>query len=101
MKSIDIAHTLVSRISRILQEGLVKADHVLALTFTRKATLEMQHRVTSTIQPREMSRGLTVSTFHQLALRILRDCYLDLGFRQQFQVFGADEQHEVIKVSKA
>ena len=61
--------TLVYRISYLIQQG-IDPSNILALTFTNKAASEMRTRVKSLISS-DIS-GLTISTFHQLGLSILR-----------------------------
>lgn len=68
---------------------------ILAITFTRKAAQEMKKRIELRLGLTN-SLGVTVCNFHQLCLRVLRAHYMDIGFRQDISVLGADEQREVV-----
>ena len=59
-----------TRIAYLLQRG-VSPSEILAVTFTRKAAAEMNERIEHILKRRPW--GLTVSTFHALGLRILRE----------------------------
>lgn len=87
--------TLISRLTHCLRKG-VPASSVLAITFTRKATLEIQDRVCGQIGL-QASTQITVCNFHQLALRILRRYYVKLGFTQPFLLIGANEQRQHVR----
>ena len=64
--------TLAYRIAHLLQDQHVPPDKVLAVTFTNRAAEEMGRRVRSLL-PDEMDlTGLTIGTFHSVALDLLR-----------------------------
>src|SRR3712207_7899988 len=56
--------------SHLLQLG-VDPRKVLAVTFTNRAAIEMRERVTTAAG--KQARGTTISTFHSLGARILRE----------------------------
>lgn len=58
---------LVTRIQALLAQG-VQPQRILAITFSKKAAMEMQERISAQIGDVK----LTVSTFHSLGLRILK-----------------------------
>ena len=74
----------------------MSASSSLAITFTRKAADELRHRVEVCIGWKHAA-GITVCNFHQLALKILRQHYSILGFKQQFSVLGAEEQRDLVR----
>jgi DNA helicase II / ATP-dependent DNA helicase PcrA len=91
--------TLTHRIARqILVRGL-PAEHFLAITFTRRAAEEMRQRLAALLGTEPggagqggagQSRGeITVTTFHGLGLRILREHHEAAGLSREFGV--ADE----------
>tara|TARA_R110000868_G_scaffold63100_1_gene190192 strand:- start:147 stop:1997 length:1851 start_codon:yes stop_codon:yes gene_type:complete len=56
------------------------------MTFTNKAAREMKERVSSLLKGPE-ARGLTVSTFHNLGMNIIRKEYAALGYKPGFSIF--------------
>jgi DNA helicase II / ATP-dependent DNA helicase PcrA len=79
--------TLTHRIACQIAEHGVPPGHVLAITFTRRAAQEMKDRLEA-LCPGQAGQ-LTVTTFHGLGLRILREHYDAAGLPAQFAV--ADE----------
>ena len=62
------------------------AHHIVAMTFTNKAAW-MKERVGTLLQGAE-GRGLTVSTFHNLGMNIIRKgAYAALGYKPGFSIF--------------
>ena len=62
---------ITEKISYLIRHCHYKAFHITAVTFTNKAAKEMNSRVRSLLSPKEC-RGITISTFHTLGLKILR-----------------------------
>lgn len=60
--------TLTDRIAYLLQQKVVPAKQILALTFTKKAAEEMQVRVSALVKASEMP---TITTFHGLCYELL------------------------------
>jgi DNA helicase-2/ATP-dependent DNA helicase PcrA len=78
-----------TRVAYLLQRG-VPPSEILAVTFTRKAAAEMKERIEHILKAKPW--GLTVSTFHSLGFRILRE--LSPG---KFVVFGDVEKQQLIQ----
>ncbi|HEY6315621.1 MAG TPA: UvrD-helicase domain-containing protein [Streptosporangiaceae bacterium] len=78
--------TLTHRIAHQVAERDAPARHILALTFTRRAAQEMRDRLAVLCPGQE---ELTVTTFHGLGLRILREHHDAAGLPARFTV--ADE----------
>ena len=62
--------TLIARILYLLQEKGVSPKEITAVTFTRQAALELKERLENAVG-RKALRGITVGTFHSVALSCL------------------------------
>ncbi|MBE1465283.1 UvrD-helicase domain-containing protein [Kibdelosporangium phytohabitans] len=78
--------TLTHRIAHLVLSHDVSPDSVLAITFTRRAAEEMRERLAALIPA---AAELTVATFHQFGMMILREQHAVLGLAPDFGV--ADE----------
>jgi DNA helicase-2/ATP-dependent DNA helicase PcrA len=86
--------TLVYRIVHLLQQG-VDPRQILAVTFTNRAAAEMRERVASVIG--KAARGLTLSTFHSLGARVLRDHAERVGLPKKFSIYATGDQLALVK----
>jgi superfamily I DNA/RNA helicase len=86
--------TLVYRIVHLLNKG-IEARHILAVTFTNRAAAEMRERVGAVIG--KQARGLTLSTFHSLGARILRDYAELVGLPKKFSIYATGDQIAIVK----
>ena len=86
--------TLVYRIAHLIQLG-VDPRRILAVTFTNKAAAEMRERVASVVG--KEARGVTLSTFHSLGARILRDHGEKIGLPPKFSIYDAADQAATVK----
>ncbi len=77
---------ITRKIAYLVQSCGIEARHIAAVTFTNKAAREMKERVGGLIQGKA-SRGLTVSTFHNLGMNIIRREHKALGFKPGFSIF--------------
>ncbi|HID37195.1 MAG TPA: hypothetical protein EYP39_07470 [Ghiorsea sp.] len=68
---------ITQKIMWLIRNANVDAKNIAAITFTNKASREMKHRVSELLNKDE-ARGLTVSTFHNLGLNIIREEYKTL-----------------------
>lgn len=77
---------ITRKIAYLIQQCGISARHIVAVTFTNKAAREMKERVTSLLRGAQ-GHGLTVSTFHNLGLNIIRREHALLGYKPGFSIF--------------
>lgn len=87
---------ITRKIAYLIQQCDMPARHIAALTFTNKAAREMKERVAGLVKG-QAARGLTVSTFHNLGLNIIRREYKSLGFKPGFSIFDAEDARSLLK----
>ncbi len=87
---------ITRKIAYLIQECGMPARHIAALTFTNKAAREMKERVSGLVKG-SASKGLTVSTFHNLGLNIIRKEHKVLGFKPGFSIFDAEDAKSLLK----
>jgi DNA helicase-2/ATP-dependent DNA helicase PcrA len=93
---------ITHRIVHLIHEG-VAPGNILAVTFTNKAATEMRERVRDLIQkyfPSERAAidGLpTVTTFHSLGVRILREFHEAAGLRRHFTIYDRSDSQKAVK----
>ncbi|PXX45068.1 UvrD-helicase domain-containing protein [Undibacterium pigrum] len=71
--------------------------HIAALTFTNKAALEMQERIGKLLAEPRQARQLTVSTFHSLGVKILRQEAQALGLKDRFSIMDSDDCFSLVQ----
>jgi len=79
----------------LLQKG-IPAEQLLAVTFTNKAAREMKERVEELVGKRQC-RGMIISTFHSLGVRLLREEIGRLGYKKNFSIYGTADQTRLIR----
>jgi len=87
---------ITTKIAYLIKEKGIKANKIAAVTFTNKASREMKERVGKLVQGKE-ARGLTVSTFHNLGLTIIRREHKTLGYKAGFSLFDDQDTKSLIK----
>ena len=86
---------ITARAAFIISQGIAP-EKVLAVTFTNKAADEMRERLASLIPP-EQAKKVTMSTFHALCVRILRQDIGKLGYKRNFSIYDEGDQMGLIK----
>lgn len=83
---------LTHRICYLIENG-VSPYNILAITFTNKATNEMKERVS-----KMCDRGVWISTFHSMCVRILRENieFLD-GYTKNFTIIAENDRTKILK----
>ena len=74
----------------------IKPHHIAAVTFTNKAAREMKERVGSLVG-KGGAKGLTVSTFHNLGLNIIRFENKSAGYKPGFSILDQDDCKGIIR----
>ena len=86
---------ITQKIAYLIAECGLKG-HLIALTFTNKSAREMKERVGNLMTGKE-GRGLTVSTFHNLGLNIIRKEVNALGYKPGFSIFDSQDVLALLK----
>lgn len=86
---------LTYRIANILDRDLAAPWEILAITFTNKAAAEMRERLGQLVGGR--ARGMWVSTFHSMCVRILRADAERIGFTKNFTIYDTDDMKRLYK----
>ena len=87
---------ITRKIAFLIRERGISARHIAAVTFTNKAAREMKERVAALVNRGE-TRGLIVSTFHNLGLRIIRQEMKACGLRRGFSILDQVDSRELLK----
>ncbi len=87
---------ITQKVAWLIRKEKVSAKNIAAITFTNKASREMKQRVGDLLSSEE-ARGLTVSTFHNLGLNIIRKEYKTLGYKAGFTIFDSQDSSTVLK----
>ncbi len=95
--------TIVERIKNLIKKG-IDPTSILAITFTNKAAKEMRERVEKELdlapsmnQPVRNVERPTVSTFHSLGVRILREQAPLANLKKTFAILDRDESKRAVK----
>ncbi|MBL4781257.1 MAG: DNA helicase Rep [Porticoccaceae bacterium] len=87
---------ITRKIAYLIEKCGVAGRNIAAVTFTNKAAREMKARVSTLVKGRA-ARGLTISTFHNLGLNIIRRELVHLGYKSGFSIFDAEDSRTLIK----
>lgn len=77
---------ITQKIVYLIKRCGYRADQIAAVTFTNKAAKEMKQRISKLLGEKN-SKGLRVSTFHNLGLNIIRSEHRALAMRKNFTIF--------------
>ena len=91
--------TLVSRLARLLEDGVVP-ERILLVTFSRRAAAELIRRVGQIADP-ATARRVEAGTFHSVAHRVLRRYRAALGLDDGFSVLDPGDVRDLIGLVRA
>ena len=87
---------ITRKIAYLIKTCGYKGKNIAALTFTNKASREMKERASKLVSGPD-GRGLTVSTFHNLGLNIIRKEHKALGYKPGFSIFDGEDAKALIR----
>ena len=83
---------ITCRIANLIHQG-VRPYQILAITFTNKAAAEMKQRVANLFD----AKGVWISTFHSLGVRLLRQYAERLGLDRNFTIYDQNDRVRLVK----
>lgn len=86
---------LTHRIAHLVEDLNVAPWQIMAITFTNKAAAEMRERLQSLIG--DGARGMWVSTFHSMCVRILRTDCERVGFAKGFTIYDDSDSKRLVE----
>jgi len=87
---------ITRKMAYLIEQVGIPGRHIAALTFTNKAAREMKERVGKLVD-KKLARGLTVSTFHNLGLNIIREEHGHLGYHPGFSIYDAEDAKALLQ----
>jgi DNA helicase-2/ATP-dependent DNA helicase PcrA len=88
--------TVTYRIAHMLDNLKIPGSEILAVSFTNKAAAEMKERV-GHLASSKIRKGITLSTFHSLGIRILREDIHHLGYNNLFTIYDQADQMSIVR----
>ena len=82
---------LIKKTENLIVSGIVRADQLLILTFSRKAAEELRERIESVLDGR--GKGITAGTFHSFCYGLIQEYYREIGFTDMPGIVDDDEMN--------
>ncbi len=86
---------ITQKINYLITQANYQPREIAAITFTNKAAREMEERVAALMKDVDI-KGLTITTFHSLGLKILRAEADALGYKKQFSILDSSDCLKII-----
>ncbi|MBL8471425.1 MAG: UvrD-helicase domain-containing protein [Rhodocyclaceae bacterium] len=86
---------ITQKIAHLVETCGMDPRHIAAITFTNKAAREMAERVAK-LMPGRSTKEATISTFHALGVRILRQEAKLAGLKPQFSILDAADAQSIL-----
>src|SRR5215510_2766982 len=86
------------RVAHLIENRGVRAEQILAVTFTNKAADQMKFRIRNLLRAPRSSDPL-ISTFHSFCVRLLRREIEALSYTRDFTIYDEADQQQVIKAA--
>lgn len=83
------------KIAYLIEQCDIKPNKIFAVTFTNKAAREMAERINKKMGSK--SRGLSVSTFHTLGLKFIRQEHKLLGFKSNISIYDSEDVLNILR----
>ncbi len=87
---------ITQKIAYMIEDRGYDPRTIAALTFTNKAALEMQERIAKLLKQPKQAKQLTVSTFHSLGVKILRQEAAGVGLKDKFSIMDSDDCYTIV-----
>jgi ATP-dependent DNA helicase Rep len=87
---------ITQKIAYLVEECGMSPSHIAAITFTNKASREMQERV-GRILGAARAQAVNVSTFHALGARVLRQEARQVGLKPGFSILDAGDTDSLFR----
>ncbi|VFP79385.1 UvrD-helicase domain-containing protein [Buchnera aphidicola] len=87
---------IINKIIALIKVYQYDPKKIFALTFTNKAAKEIELRLFEKLTINQI-QDITISTFHSLGLKIIRNEYKLLGLKSNFTLFDESEQLRLLK----
>ena len=88
---------ITQKIAHLIEDRGYDPRTIAALTFTNKAALEMQERIAKLLKQPRQAKQLTVSTFHSLGVKILRQEANGVGLKDRFSIMDSDDCFSLVQ----
>ncbi len=87
---------LTNRVAYFIQQGLIKPENALLLTFTNKAASEMRDRISQILDSKSQIQPLA-GTFHSFCAKVLRIDGIHIGIPPNFIIYDESDQKDAVK----
>ena len=88
---------IIEKLRSLIEEHRFDPYRVAALTFTNKAALEMGQRLKTRVNNSQLTKGLTISTFHSLGLQILKCSHAAANLHASFTLLDNSDCLAILK----